>query len=190
MYRLLCPYGSTLRNKRSNTQLALQQITNHSLHPTPDTSNRLVGMADSQHVSAEHDPDKHVDLCCVRCAQLYRSYPDLRCYPNYREDEPKKGLTRQEEFSCKNCRVRKLKCRPVPQQYSAELATLQAAAKLVHDLRERQEIPVAAFYELKKAQHAFSEICPGYTRRDTTLRDRPGSADVGEDSGEQNQPTT
>lgn len=104
--------------------------------------------------------DVPADPCCIRCAQLYKMYPDLECNPEYREDGIRKGLTRQEATGCKNCRTLKLKCYPVPKAYQTQLATLQTAAKLVLNIRRQHQIPVAAFYQLRSAQHAFSTACP------------------------------
>lgn len=171
VYEPLKPHDCTTRNKEEDTSTHhYDQPPNKAPSPTTTTSSRVPSMADSQIVPLGHRLGLRIDPCCIRCAQLYKSYPDLHCYPNYREDGPDKGLTRLEEFGCKNCRVRKLKCRPVPDQHHGELAALQSAAKLVHDLRERNRIPVAEFYELKKAQNIFSQICPVSTGRGAALR--------------------
>lgn len=101
-----------------------------------------------------------VDACCIRCAQMYKAYPDLQCNPYHREDSADKGLTRREALGCRNCRTRKLKCTPVPEMYQEELAALQDCARTVLSIREQQKIPVAAFYDLRTAQEAFTHACP------------------------------
>lgn len=100
-----------------------------------------------------------VSSCCIRCAQLYKDYPDLTCNPLYQDDRHGKGLTRREAAGCKNCRTRKLKCYPVPSARHPELHNLQQAARQIVELRERGTSTVAAFYQLRSAQLAFSKDC-------------------------------
>lgn len=99
------------------------------------------------------------EACCVRCAQMYKAWPDLRCDPNHREDATRKGLTRKEPTGCKNCRTFKVKCDSVSELYHSELAILQSAARLVVEARGRGRVPPSIFYKLRRAQEEFSKVC-------------------------------
>lgn len=104
--------------------------------------------------------------CCLRCAQLYKAYPDLQCDPGYEDNRKDKGITRREATGCKNCRTRKLRCQRVPDRLQPALSRLQESAQ---DMLAAQSFPnmgalVAAFYQLRTAQEQFSKECLGQPR--------------------------
>ena len=108
--------------------------------------------------SPTEDPNTNsAQTCCIRCAQLYKSYPDLRCDPYHQEAGS--GLTRTATNGCRNCRTYRVRCRPVPRQYHLALSDLQNAAKAVLEAWNNGEIPVADWYRLQDAQVSFSALC-------------------------------